>query len=61
MNDHHIFVCYLIVEVLVYTDYKLLGRLDLNLVLDVFWYKFVFYLKFSMFPIDSWTMNYLKI
>jgi hypothetical protein len=64
MKDHDIVVYYLIVKglvfLLVYTNYKLLGRLYLNLVLDVFWCKFVFCLRLSMFQIDSWTMNYLK-
>ena len=53
INDHHIVVCFLIVELLmfslVYIDYKLLGRLDLNSILDVFWCKFVLFKAFNVF------------
>jgi hypothetical protein len=56
-----LFDCLRAVFFFVYTDYKLLRRLDLNSMLDVFWCKFGFCLKLSMFPIGSWTMNYLKI
>jgi hypothetical protein len=65
MNDHYIIVCYLIFKVpvflLVYNDYKELGGLDLDTMFDVFWCKFVICFKLSMFPIDPWLVNYLKI
>jgi hypothetical protein len=38
---------------LVYTDYKLLKMLDLNSMLDVFWFKFFFCLELSIFPMFS--------
>jgi hypothetical protein len=57
MNDHHIVVCYLIVKVLifllVYIDYKVFGRLDLNSFLDMFRRMSVFCLRLLVFLIDS--------